>query len=748
MDANEPSAPRRRLRIPFAVAAPVILVCAAALQILRGEVIPVGGGLGWDGRFYAEAAANLPAALSDHAVDAYRARRIVPSALVWLVLQATGRPPDVAHARDVFAWLNLAFGLATLAAWTAAARRSGVGERGLWLGFVLLFFNFANLKMPYYYAPLTDSCAQALGAALLYCHVARRRAAMMLVLAIGAFTWPSLLAFGAFLFVYPPGPVSSTPAPAWWRATVTGGTVAAFAALTWVHREAVAEHGGGILAAIVVMAYLARVVGDLTATEGVAPRALLGGGAWRRWAMVAALGAAVSVAMRAFAAPALFDTAYFLRHLAIYSQARSGVFLVAHAAYFGLVVAVLIAFWPRAVAAAHRLGTGMTLFLLVHLVWGIHSESRQIVDALPAFALVATLAASTVPWPGGTVAVAAMLGFLTSKAWFPINRGGFIGRSDPASYPAQYYFMNQGPWMAAGPFLLQAVVLLAVCGLLWMARHRRTEPLPPDVAPAPPEASREDIPALTFLRMIAVGLRIPLAWNRPERWPLLLSSGMGAALLLLAITMGAALQLVRRGPPVTAAEATRATAGRPDQILTVSLRSAERRGDDLRRVPLPESWQGTPLVELIASVDGRPVPFTVGEPGPGHGASVFTRSLRAGSVLIRCPTEAACANAVLVRPDGRLRARIGVQRLAAAPAILMGIGALGALWMALLLAASRRRPVLHPWLHVAVAATIAALAAGFGLDSWRGGLALVLAGTLWAAAPFAWARNGRPAGLR
>jgi hypothetical protein len=180
----------------------------------------------------------------------------------------------------------------------------------------------------------------------------------------------------------------------------------------------------------------------------------------------------------------------------------------------------------------------------------------------------------------------------------------------------------------------------------------------------------------------------------------------------------------------------------------VSLRSAERRGDDLRRAPLPEAWQGTPLFELIAYVDGRPVPFTVGEPGPGDGASVFTRSLRAGSVLIRCPPETACGDALLVRPDRRLMQRIGIRRLAAAPAILMGIGALAALWIALLLAASRRRPVPHPWLQMAVAATVAALAAALGLDSWRGGLALAIAGTLWAAAPLAWVRIGRPGGLK
>ena len=90
--------------------------------------------------------------------------------------------------------------------------------------------------------------------------------------------------------------------------------------------------------------------------------------------------------------------------------------------------------------------------------------------------------------------------------------------------------------------------------------------------------------------------------------------------------------------------------------------------------------------------------------------------------------------------------RIGIRRLTAAPVILMGIGALAALWIALLLAASRR-PVPHPWLQVAVAATLAALAAALGLDSWRGGLGLAIAGTLWAAAPLFWTRIGRPGGL-
>ena len=123
-------APRKhRARIPFVFAAPVLLACVGTVQIVAGEVIPVSGGLGWDGRFYANVAADLPRAVSGGEIDVYHVRRIVPSAMVWFALHALGRPLDAEHARETFAWLNLAFQLLTLAAWTAAARRTGLDDR-------------------------------------------------------------------------------------------------------------------------------------------------------------------------------------------------------------------------------------------------------------------------------------------------------------------------------------------------------------------------------------------------------------------------------------------------------------------------------------------------------------------------------------------------------------------------------------------------------------------------------------------
>jgi hypothetical protein len=490
MEAMEEPASARRVRIRFAAAAPLLLVGLGAAQILLGEVIPVGGGVGWDGRFYAEIATDLPAALSTGSIDAYRLRRLLPSALVYLFLQASGLPRDLAHAREVFAWLNLGFQLLTLAAWTGISRRTGIGEGGRWLGFVLLFLNFANAKMPYYYAPLTDSGAQALGAAALYFHLAGRAVPLLAILALGAFTWPSFLAFGAFLFVYPTAlrEERERPAPTWWGRSVAAAACAAFLALAFAHRKGVAESAGP-MAVVVVLAYLYRVVNDLLGGS-LAPRRYLDRAVLARWGIVALMALSVAALSGAVAAAALFGPGYFLRHLAIYSLSRPAVFLVAHAAYFGLLVPVLIVFWRPAVAAAHRLGPGVTLFVLAHLVWGIHSESRQLIDALPALVLLAVLAALTVQWPPHTVAAAAVLGLIVSKAWLPINREGFIGRSDPATYPAQYYFLNQGPWMAYGPYLIQGATLVIVCMILFVARRRLPLAASPAAAVPPLDVSR------------------------------------------------------------------------------------------------------------------------------------------------------------------------------------------------------------------------------------------------------------------
>jgi hypothetical protein len=223
-----------------------------------------------------------------------------------------------------------------------------------------------------------------------------------------------------------------------------------------------------------------------------------------------------------------------------------------------------------------------------------------------------------------------------------------------------------------------------------------------------------------------------------------LAAGLFAA-VLAEITLGAGLLLARRGPPVGVDEAIRAGGRRPESVLAVSLRSAERRGDDLR-LPLPREWQGVALVSLFAFVDGRPVPFSAGEPS-GGGASVFTRSLRAGAVMIRCPPDVPCADAVLVRPDRRVALAIAWGRLIATPIAMVALAMLAAGWSLLVMFAWRGRAVPAPRTQAAFALALGAAGIALGLGTPRAIATLAAGGSLWLAAPLVGSAARRPPDL-
>ena len=75
------------------------------------------------------------------------------------------------------------------------------------------------------------------------------------------------------------------------------------------------------------------------------------------------------------------------------SVAAPALFLVNNARYYGMAIPLLVLLWPRFREATHRLGLGMTVYLLAHLLLAANPESRQNIDGLTAIVLALVLAA-------------------------------------------------------------------------------------------------------------------------------------------------------------------------------------------------------------------------------------------------------------------------------------------------------------------------------------------------------------------
>jgi len=403
---------------------------------------------------------------------------------VYLGLRALGLPHDSEY--DVvlpFQILNLALLLGTVLLWSGIADATGLSVSGRWFGALLLFVNFACLKFLFYLPVLTDGTAFFLGALLVYGYVTRKPWLTWAALVAGAFTWPAFLIPGGTLLLWRREPVPDEPAgrKGW---LVTGGIGALYLIgvaialrfpvyfITDAVELGLVELNRTWLPVSLVLALGLLVMGFrrlfdraalLRASTYVVPLSA------RRLALLGATWIVVQCVVRWYASPAPsvnpFDV--FVRYLVLQPVLRPAQAPVAHVVFFGLLPLFLLLRWKAVCRAAHGLGIGMTLFLASLALLAISSETRQLLHGLVALTLLASLAVDNVRFPRWAPWVFGGLALFATKLWFPLNHGGFTAKSPPASYPAQYWFMNAGPWMADEMYALQGS--LALAGLLVVA---------------------------------------------------------------------------------------------------------------------------------------------------------------------------------------------------------------------------------------------------------------------------------------
>jgi len=467
----------RREDARFLIPAVGLLLGIGLFQVLLGERLPVNHGLGWDGRVYARAAEEPLDVLLKEGLDAYRLQRIAPSGIVHLILRVLGIPRDDDHVVDSFAVYNLALLVATLFVWVQIAHVAGIGEGGRWLGFLLLFVNYANLKNLFYIPVSTDTTALFLGALLLYFFLRSSGLGMLSVLLIGAFTWPPFLVMGGLLYVFRRRPLDGA-------ASVRHGlhwVVAILLALVFLvslygnmnldlrpDGSEPVDKSALWISVLIALAYIVIVAHGLLKNdcifEGETYRRQLDPRRALAWLVVVVFVHAIVgfLAKR----PGISNASLFLHQLPARPVVKPGLFLVAHFVYFGVVVLILILYWRNACRRIHDLGVGWTLFVGALLALGLAPESRQIIHGLPALVLVAVMAVEDIRWPRWGHWILALLAIAASKIWLPINHEGPIGLGQYLRYPSQYYFMNHGPWMSYETFRLQGS--LALLGLVVM----------------------------------------------------------------------------------------------------------------------------------------------------------------------------------------------------------------------------------------------------------------------------------------
>jgi len=479
--ASATSAPREAPRYRFLGIAIPILLTFGLVQICWGTVVPENGGLGYDGQLYAGIAQDLPRLISSGSLTPYSVQRIVPSAIVYWALSVAGVSKGTREVLLAFALYNLSLLILTVVIWERIGREARLGNRGLWLGFVLLFINLANFRMPFYYAPLTDTTAFALGALLVYLYLRGHRPGVLAVLVLGAFTWRSFIWLGSALFVLPHRPLEArTPSRRFSGVILLVGAVAYAATVSLYGLALGPPRLVAALSSSLVLAYFLIVASGLLNNPELLRPSTYRGTPSRLGILVLAGGAVLGVMLLLLpSASANAPLGYLVGQLYPFrrfflprvgrSVAAPALFLVNNARYFGMAVPLLVLFWPRFGQAAHRLGLGMTVYLLAHLLLAANPESRQNIDGLTGAVLVLVLAAEPHLRSARFFAVVAAGAFAISTVWFPGNYVGALGLQTQMDSIARWY-ASASP-IAHPVFVRQALYVGALGVAVWLVRR-------------------------------------------------------------------------------------------------------------------------------------------------------------------------------------------------------------------------------------------------------------------------------------
>jgi hypothetical protein len=485
-----------------------LVVTAVGLGLLGyviGDRTNWSGGFGFDGRFYGELAKNFGSAVFGHGrvvppglgfyrgprlsgVDTYYARRLLPSAIVWLALRGFGLQGTHAQVVLLFSLLGATmFGLATFC-WCRTAELLGFARRAKVVGAIGLIVSFAVLKTGSYYPVLTDQVALGLGALSLYLWLRRSTVLLALSIVAGCFTWPLHIPIGFLLLLFPPpadlreqlARADGERSRATWHPSGFGMLLGGLAAGVGVsvlaylqgkgYRSAEGTEQVRVfpLSLAVVGVYVFAVVAFLAPVGGMRQvREVIGSvRLWRVALAVMVVGGAVLAAALLARRPGL-DGVAILKDDFWSTTLAPGLFAVVIICYYGPLFLVLLADLPRVAADAWLFGPAMVGLVGLGLLGALLNNPREIIDVFPFLLVVAVLAARRIyilSWP--VLLGFFVLAFALARLWFPIGNIG-VDLSKLGEFPAQRYFMASGLWTSPRSYALQLPVVACVGLALW-----------------------------------------------------------------------------------------------------------------------------------------------------------------------------------------------------------------------------------------------------------------------------------------
>lgn len=430
---------------------------------------------GADGAAYIDIIINFDRWLAERRLELRYVGKTVALGLLWLISAVLGlqkTASDLLLASKILDWLS--FCLAVVVA-VGVARTLKLSLGRTWLLLILTNINYASLVFSYRHPSHIDALVFLFGWLLLYFYVSGRTGALVLTVVVGALVRETILIEGFILLTLPRHTLTPHRLPPRSYAPVEAiamglffaaiGIYAMWAGIPFTNTFPPLMPYGRELGLVALVIFLSLSIGGLLRwiRYEVPPVS------WRRIFVVSVLAVVV------IAAPRLFLYYYgspgggvqpggFVVNSTLLAINGPFLSIVSHFAWAGLIVPLLVIWWPQVTKAALTLGTAFPLILCFGIISSINPETRHFIELLPFFALALVL---TLPDDAITVrrlVVVFVLAFVASKVWGPFHQNDawtMPGTDlDWKEFPRQLYYMNIGPWMRLPGFAIHLVAAI------------------------------------------------------------------------------------------------------------------------------------------------------------------------------------------------------------------------------------------------------------------------------------------------
>jgi hypothetical protein len=456
---------------------------------LVGEKVPVHEGALGDGLFFREVAGNFLENIEVGNYNIFQVQRVMPFAFVNVTFGALHILKDFDNLMRGMLIVHLLFLGLGVYWYFSLATKLRLEDNLTVLGFVLVFANFAVLKDAWYNPFSTDlpTLMLALGQANYFIKFNRQK--LFLISIIAGFVWPTMMLTGLLLIFLPSEPLVVFPKEgpkSFFPVLASLLILAIVLAVSFLTGRFAGQdfwttvlHSASILTLVLfVFAVMVRNQVDWVPSFELLKKkvkskkiARLLGILFLYFMVIFLLsGSNVSLDFGAVFSSLLQET---LRY--------PGDFLVGHMLFFGFLIPLSLAFFPRIIREAAKLGMGMMAVSLLMFLFVLHPESRLLLAFLPFLVVLMLKSARRYRIVSKDVIVISALNVLLSTFWLPLNVPGMeqaLGSEEFwLSFPAQRYLMHFGNMFSFEVYAVAAVVFI---GLLVVAyrgkvRYKREE---------------------------------------------------------------------------------------------------------------------------------------------------------------------------------------------------------------------------------------------------------------------------------